>query len=151
MDDDPQVLEIFSTLLEEAGYEVDRAENALAAIAAIVRSPPDLVLSDIRMPIVGGMGLVRELKAHIDSREIPAVAFTGYDSPEMREAALKAGYDDYIPKLTEPGQTLDRIAAVIRQFKAKGKIGTRKSAAAPGAGMPAPHARRNGPPEQHQA
>ena len=86
VDDDPQILEVFAALLEEAGYEVEQAEHALAAVAAIVRAPPDLILADIRMPIVDGLGLVRELKAHADSRQIPVIAVTGYDNPETREA-----------------------------------------------------------------
>jgi CheY-like chemotaxis protein len=117
VDDDPQVLEVFSALLHEAGYEVESAENALAAIAAIVRSAPDLILADIRMPIVGGMDLARELKSHKDSRRIPLVAFTGYDRPGMREAALKAGYDDYLPKPTDPGPIPDQIEKLLRRFE----------------------------------
>lgn len=119
VDDDPQVLEVFSTLLQEVGYEVEPAENALAAIAAVVRATPDLILADIRMPIVGGMDLARELKSHIDSRLIRVVAFTGYDSPEMREAALKAGYDDYLPKPIDPGPFLDQIAKLLRRPRPK--------------------------------
>jgi two-component system, NtrC family, sensor kinase len=117
VDDDPQVLEVFSALLEEVGYQVESADNALAAIAAIVRAVPDLILADIRMPIVGGMDLARELKSHVDSRRIPVVAFTGYDSPGMREAALKAGYDDYLPKPTDPGPFLDQIKNLLSQHR----------------------------------
>jgi two-component system, OmpR family, response regulator len=114
VDDEPQVLEVFSALLEEAGYKVDRAENALAAMAAIVRATPDLILADIRMPVVGGMDLVRELKSHIDSSIIPVVAFTGYDTPQMREEARKAGYDDFLAKPTKDmAAFLDRIAEIL--------------------------------------
>ena len=55
VDDEPQVLEVFSTLLRESGYEVETAENALEAIAAVVRNAPNLILADVHMPIVGGM------------------------------------------------------------------------------------------------
>jgi len=113
VDDDPQVLEVFSALLEEAGYKIDQAANALQAIAAVVRAAPDLILADIRMPIIGGMDLVRELKSHIDSRFIPVVAFTGYDTPQMRKAALEAGYDDFLPKPTDPAPFLDHIARLL--------------------------------------
>ena len=117
MDDDPQVLETYSALLQEVGYEVESAENALAAVAAVVRAAPDLILADIRMPIVGGLDLVRELKSHIDSRRIPVVAFTGYNSPEMHLAALKAGYDEYLPKPTNPGLFLNQIEQLLRRFE----------------------------------
>jgi DNA-binding response OmpR family regulator len=110
---------VFAALLEEAGYEVEQAEHALAAVAAIVRGPPDLILADIRMPIVDGLGLVRELKAHADSRQIPVIAVTGYDNPETREAALKAGYDDYITKPIDPRRVPRQIARILRRPKSK--------------------------------
>ncbi len=113
VDNDPQVLKVFSALLQEAGYEIKTAENALEAIAAVVRAAPDLILADVRMPIVGGMELAHELKSHIDSRPIPVVAFTGYDTPKTREAALKAGYDGYLPKPTEPGRFLEQVAKLL--------------------------------------
>jgi DNA-binding response OmpR family regulator len=117
VDDDPEVLEIFSALLGELGYEIQTAENALAAIASVVHATPDLILADIRMPIVGGMDLVRELKAHRDSRGIPVVAFTGYDSPEMRATALEAGYDDYLAKPLDPAPFIARIEALVNKSK----------------------------------
>jgi CheY-like chemotaxis protein len=98
VDDDPAILEIFSLLLREAGYRVDTAEHALAAVASVVRKRPDLVLADIRMPIVDGKGLVAELKSSQDTKEIPVVALTGYDGPGAQEAAYKAGYDGYLTK-----------------------------------------------------
>ena len=126
VDDDPEVLEMYGLLLREAGYEVDEAEHALAAVAAIVRSPPDIILADIRMPIVDGLGLALELKAHADSRQIPLVAVTGYDSAGSREAAIKAGYDEYFTKPIDPRQFPQQIAQIIlnhqekRQAKTKG-------------------------------
>jgi CheY-like chemotaxis protein len=119
VDDDPGILELYSALLEDAGYLVDQADHALAAIASIVRSAPDLILADIRMPIIDGMGLVAELKAHSDSRHIPVVAITGYDSAESREAAMKAGYAEYITKPIDPLLFPAQIAKLLRQPKSK--------------------------------
>ncbi len=119
MDDDPEVLEMYGLLLREAGYEVDEAEHALAAIAAVVRSTPDIILADIRMPIVDGMGLAYELKAHADSCQIPVVAVTGYDSPGSRDAALKAGYDEYFTKPIDPQKFPKQIAQIIVDHQAR--------------------------------
>jgi DNA-binding response OmpR family regulator len=119
VDDDPQILELYSIILKDAGYEVDQAEHALAAIAAIVRAAPDLILADIRMPIVDGVGLVTELKAHSDSRSIPVVAVTGYDSPESRRSALEAGYDDYITKPVDPRRFPGQLAKILDRAKLK--------------------------------
>ncbi|HEY6228384.1 MAG TPA: response regulator [Verrucomicrobiae bacterium] len=98
VDDDPAILDIFSLLLREAGYRVDTAEHAIAAVAAVVRARPDLVLADIRMPIVDGKGLVAELKSSRDTKDIPVVAITGYDGPGAEDAAYRAGYDGYLTK-----------------------------------------------------
>lgn len=114
VDDDPQVREVFSELLRQVGYQVESAENALAAIASVVRGAPQLILMDLRMPVVGGTDLIRELKSHVDSRRIPIVAFTGYDSPAMREAAMQAGCDYYLPKPIDPGPFLDEIDKIFR-------------------------------------
>jgi len=98
VDDDPAILDIFSLLLQEAGYRVETAEHAIAAVAAVVRQRPDLVLADIRMPIVDGKGLVAELKSSRDTKHIPVVAITGYDGPGAEESAYRAGYDGYLTK-----------------------------------------------------
>jgi CheY-like chemotaxis protein len=119
VDDDPEALELFSALLSEAGYQVDKAANALAAICAVIRHAPDLVLADIRMPIIDGAELARELKRHRDSSHIPVVALTGYDTPGMRESALQSGYDDYITKPINLPRFHEQLAKVLRQGKTK--------------------------------
>src|SRR6266404_5864901 len=91
VEDDAETLHLFSFVLENAGYEVVKAEHALAAVGAIVRSAPDLIVADIRMPIMDGFALVRELKTSRDTAKIPVVAVTGMDTPECREAAFEAG------------------------------------------------------------
>ena len=121
VDDDPQILELFSALLKKAGYQVDKAEHALGAVAAIVRSAPDLILADIRMPIVDGKELAHELKSHPDSREIPIVAVTGYDAPGSREAALEAGYDDYLTKPIDARKFASQVGEILARFTAKKK------------------------------
>jgi CheY-like chemotaxis protein len=121
VDDDPTILEVYGALLEEAGYQVDKAEHALAAVAAIVRAAPDLILADIRMPIVDGKELVQELRSHTDSRGIPVIAVTGFDSPGSREAALAAGYDEYITKPIDPKTFGKRVGELLEQFAAKKK------------------------------
>lgn len=119
VEDDAQSREVYSALLSEAGYQVDQAENALAAICSIVRAAPDLVLADIRMPIVDGNALVRELKTHRDSRQVPIVALTGHDSPEMRRSAIEAGYDGYITKPIDPQRFPEQIAKFLGEAQAK--------------------------------
>jgi len=115
VEDEPAIRELISAVLRAAGYEVDTAEHALGAVCAVVRAAPDLVVADIRMPIVDGLGLASELKGHQDTLHIPIVAVTGFDTPENRAAALNAGYDGYIAKPIDALTFPDQIAAFLRQ------------------------------------
>ena len=79
VEDDTGIREMLAMVLQDAGYEVDQAEHAFSAICSVVRAMPDLILADIRMPIVDGMGLATELKTHLDTRDIPVVAIFLHD------------------------------------------------------------------------
>ena len=113
VEDDLDTRELLSAVLTQAGYQVATAEHALGAVCSVVRSAPDLVVADIRMPIVDGMGLASELKAHQDTRHIPVIAVTGYDSPENRASALRAGYDGYITKPIDVTRFPEQIAQFL--------------------------------------
>jgi CheY-like chemotaxis protein len=117
VDDEPAILEIFSMLLREAGYRVDTAEHAVAAMCAVVRARPDLVLADIRMPIVDGKGLVAELKSSRDTKDVPVVAITGYDGPGAEDAAYRAGYDGYLTKPID----VQKFPQQVAKFLVNGK------------------------------
>jgi len=119
VDDDPAILDIFSLLLREAGFRVDTAEHALAAMASVVRTRPDLILADIRMPIVDGKGLVLELKSSVDTKDIPVVAITGYDGLGMEAAAYRAGYDGYLTKPIDVQKFPQQVAAFLVNGKPK--------------------------------
>src|SRR5437870_4300699 len=114
VEDDADVREVISAVLKDAGYEVNEAEHALGAICAMVRGGADLILTDIRMPIVDGLGLVRELKLHEDTRHIPIVTVTGLDTPESRAAARKAGCIGYITKPIDAREFPGQVAGFLR-------------------------------------
>lgn len=114
VEDDSDVREILSRVLRTAGYDVQEAGHALGGVCAMVRAGADLVLTDINMPIMDGLGLVRELKAHEDTRRVPIVAITGLDTAERRAAALQAGCVGYITKPIDTGDFLSQIAKFVR-------------------------------------
>ena len=120
VEDEPTIREFYTALLEAAGFQVQSAEHALSAVCAMVVQKPDLILADIRMPIVDGFSFVSEIRAHRDTRDIPIIAVTGLDSLEAREAALKAGCNGYMTKPIDPA----RFAKEIKNF-----LSSRKTAA----------------------
>ena len=113
VDDDDDVREVLSRVLRTAGYEVQEAGHAFAAVCALVREGADLILTDIKMPIVDGFDFIRELKAHEDTRRVPVVAVTGFDSPERRATALAAGCVGYITKPIDTGEFLNQVAKCL--------------------------------------
>jgi CheY-like chemotaxis protein len=114
VEDEADIREILSRTLRSAGYEVREANHALGAICAMVRDGADLILTDIRMPVVDGLELVRELKSHEDTRHIPVIAVTGFDTPEARAAAKQAGCVGFIAKPIDTTEFLKEVAAVFQ-------------------------------------
>lgn len=62
VDDEPDIRATVSAMLEIEGYEVDEAANGADALHAVERQPPDLILLDMRMPVMDGWGFARELR-----------------------------------------------------------------------------------------
>ena len=81
-------------------------------MCALVREKPDLIITDLRMPIVDGFSLITELRTHRDTRDIPIFVVSGLDSPEARETAMEAGCNGYFTKPLNP----DIFATQIKDF-----------------------------------
>ena len=120
VDDRPGSLNDYCLLLEEAGYQVMRCGGSLAALFAIVREEPDLVLSEIRKPLMNGVALTAELKAHADTRHIPVLMFASKDNPRNRALALQAGSDGFVTQDLAPQRFLGLVVRLLRIPKAKG-------------------------------
>lgn len=98
IEDDPASQELFSLLLEDFGYSTLRAGDGEQGLALARRERPDLIISDVRLPKLNGVELVRQLKNDETLAKIPALAVTAYDNIGERERLLTAGFDDYLPK-----------------------------------------------------
>src|SRR5580704_3708044 len=96
VDDHPTIAGLMSQLLEQRGYEVVTAENAEQALAEVRRHPPDLILSDVRMPGKSGYDLCRELKGDPATRLIPFVLITGLTDSADKVRGIEAGADDFL-------------------------------------------------------
>ncbi len=107
VEDDRMVRHALVEWLGIAGHQVSEAEDAETALAALARTMPDLVLSDIRMPGMSGLELLDKIRA-IDS-DLPVVLITGHGDVAMAVAAMRAGAHDFITKPYDP----DHLAAII--------------------------------------
>lgn len=98
VDDNPVNVALLEFLLQDAGYTVHAAADAPAALAAITRCPPRLILMDIELPGIDGLTLTRQLKNDPATADILIVAVTSFAMPGDRERALAAGCDGYVSK-----------------------------------------------------
>jgi CheY-like chemotaxis protein len=88
------------TLLEMRGYRVLTAADGQEAIAVAERERLDLILMDLRMPILNGLAATRQLRQHVSPRlrMIPILALSAYDPAQHRAVAIAAGCNDYVTK-----------------------------------------------------
>ena len=77
IDDEPDTRIFFTTLLEDAGYETDVAENGQQALDKVRNQPPDLITLDITMPETSGVRFYRDMKENDEYKGIPIVIITG--------------------------------------------------------------------------
>jgi len=113
-DDNPQILELLEAYLEPLGVEVVLAADGQAAVAAVERERPDLILLDIMMPKRSGFEVCRSLKDDPRYRDIPIIMVTALNELGDVERARKSGADDYLSKPVNKIQLLERVQSLLR-------------------------------------
>lgn len=105
-------------LLEEAGFQVEHAVNGRAALQAIGRQAPDLVLTDLDMPEMNGLELVETLRR--EHASIPVILMTQFGSEETAVQALQKGASSYVPKrnlVRDIVSTIDQVLVVANAHR----------------------------------
>lgn len=90
--------EMMRVLLGMKGYEVLTAENGLRAVELALAGHPDLILLDLQLPRLDGLGVVRILRSHREFQDTPIIIVSGHDPDGFRQPAIDAGCNDYLPK-----------------------------------------------------
>jgi PAS domain S-box-containing protein len=111
-DDNRDLRDYLKRLLAEE-YDVETSPNGLAALDAVRKRAPDLVLSDVMMPELDGFGLLHALRADLKTRTIPVILLSARAGEEARVEGLEAGADDYLIKPFSARELLARVAAHI--------------------------------------
>lgn len=109
VDDVADVTEMLAVLLTHAGYDVETAASARAALAAARARRFDVVISDIGMPEINGYQLARELRMLPGYEAVPMVAVTGYSMFDDKERATNAGFNAHMTKPIDPRALLELI------------------------------------------
>lgn len=112
VDDNKDILELVTDILESYGIEVLTASSAWAAFEIIQQSKVDLLISDIAMPEEDGYSLIQKVRllTPIQIKEIPAIAFTGDANEQTHEKALKFGFQICLNKPCSGRRLITEIA-----------------------------------------
>ncbi|MCW2884250.1 MAG: transcriptional regulator [Streptosporangiaceae bacterium] len=114
-DDDAAVRSAVERVLLFNGYEVDLAGDGLEVLAALDRTPPDLLILDVMMPNLDGIQTCRMVRKRGD--DLPILMLTARDAVGDRITGLDAGADDYMPKPFDLEELLARIRALLRRSR----------------------------------
>ncbi len=111
VDDEPNILEIVQSFLENEGYEVITADSGATAFTRIEEPYPQIVLLDIRMPDIDGLQCLRQIKEKYP--DIQVVMMSGFATIQMARKSLEIGAFDYICKPL----SFMHLKEVIQQIK----------------------------------
>jgi PAS domain S-box-containing protein len=111
VDDDRGGREMVRTVLAQAGAEVTAFESAPQALAAVERDIPDLVVTDLAMPVMDGYTFVRELRSHPATADLKIIALTAFPTGTL--ATTQSGFDGYLAKPIDPFNLVDEIARIV--------------------------------------
>jgi two-component system, OmpR family, response regulator MprA len=117
VDDDPDVRDSLERALRHAGYAVATAAHGGDALAAVARSPVDLIVLDVLMPIVDGFAACQRLRERGDAT--PILVLTARDAVDDRVTGLEVGADDYLVKPFALRELLARVHALLRRGQSR--------------------------------
>ena len=96
VDDEASARSGLEKLLNQAGYDVDTAADGAKALASAAERPPDVVITDLKMPVMDGMQLLAKLREH--DRDLPVLVATAFGDITAAVAAMRAGAADFLTK-----------------------------------------------------
>jgi signal transduction histidine kinase len=128
VDDNAQNIYLLESLLKGLGYEVLSANNGKEALETAEKNPPDLIISDILMPVMDGFELCRQWRENDQFINIPFIFYTAtYTEPKDEQYALGLGADRFVVKPQKPEVLGTLVADVLEEFKHKKNVLHEKS------------------------
>jgi len=118
VDDEPQITRVLKTTLASHGYSIRTAHDGDEAVQLMKDWPPDLVITDLRMPNMDGLALCRHVRA---KSEVPIIVLSVRGEERSKVEALDAGADDYVTKPFSVDELLARVRAALRRASAAKK------------------------------
>lgn len=108
-EDHPAQRDLLAQILRLKGFEVAVASNGLKAVEKVVDWLPDLILMDLRMPVMDGFEAIRMIRARDSTRTTPIIAISIWATFKHRERALAAGANELLAKPVDPDHLIQTI------------------------------------------
>jgi len=116
VEDDPFILDIYTTKLRESGFSVESSSNGQDCIKKVQEVKPDLVLLDIVLPGLDGWEIIREIKKQGEFKDLPIVILSNLSQKQEVEKGLDLGAVKYLIKSNyTPGEVVDEIKDILRR------------------------------------
>jgi two-component system, OmpR family, response regulator AdeR len=112
VEDEPQIAEILEGYLRSSGYRTERAGDGAAALTLFRAAHPDLILLDVLLPELGGLEVLKAVRAESTT---PVIMLTARTEELDKLLALELGADDYVTKPFRPREVIARVKAVLRR------------------------------------
>jgi len=111
VEDDPTLRRVIELVLDARGYVVDQARNGKAALERMAEVPPDVVVADLKMPLMDGFELLERMRAQPALEAIPLILLTG----NLEAARAAVGADAVLTKPFEPAELIATIAKLTER------------------------------------
>ena len=118
VEDNEDNIYVIKNRLGRAGFTVIIATDGEQGITMATAERPDLILMDLRLPVLDGWEATRRIKAQPETRDIPIIALTAHAMTGDREKALEAGCDDFDTKPVEMPRLLEKVRALLPKKEA---------------------------------
>ena len=115
VDDEDDMLKIVSKYLQIAGYDVIKAVNGKDAVEKAFKEKPDLIITDLMMPVMDGLEEVKVLRSTMETAVIPIIMLTAKPDKESKMSSMNAGADEYITKPFDKDKLLARIDILLKE------------------------------------
>jgi len=113
VDDEPNITDLVALALRYEGFSVEKAGSGRAALSAVQKFKPDLVILDVMLPDLSGLDVMKRLTS--EGRKVPVIFLTARDSTEDKVHGLTIGGDDYVTKPFSLAEIVARTHAILRR------------------------------------
>lgn len=122
VEDAPSITKLLEKLLTSKGYAVEVYDTAEKGLQAMLQRPPDLLITDLRLPGMDGMELIGKIRQDLILQDIPVIMLSAHADLDTRVQGLEEA-DDFLGKPFHPSELYARVAALLRRRKSEGLHG----------------------------